>query len=760
MNEHPQAANSPQGPRARARWILSGTVQGVGFRPFIHGLATDLGLTGWVRNSMEGLTVEAEGPPETLARFQSRLETEKPAHSVVSGMERVACAPENSACFEIKASDASAAPGTGVLPDLATCPRCVAEIFDPTNRRHLYPFTNCTGCGPRFTIVESLPYDRARTSMRHFQLCRKCREEYENPADRRFHAQPNACPECGPQLTFLDSHGRTRLRGHEALVETARQLAAGAVVAVKGLGGFHLLTLAEDAEAVRRLRARKQRPDKPLAVMFPSLIEARRHCQISPLEEQQICSPAAPIVLVRSRRRLPREIAPGTSEIGALLPYTPLHHLLLAELGAPVVVTSANPPGAPICIDERTAPTALSGMADAFLAHQRPIVRHADDSVLRIVSGRPMLLRRARGFAPAPIPLPGTIPPTLALGAAQKNCVAFSVGAGVFISQHIGDLDSPGNRQARESVIADFKRLFGTQPVRTIGDLHPDAPPCPGGGSTPRHTVQHHCAHVLGCMAENGLRPPVLGVAWDGNGYGSDGSLWGGEFFRVTLGGVERVAHLRAFPLPGGEKAMREPRRCALGALSVLFGDALFTRFAHLPPVRAFPEPDRHRLRRILQRGFLSPLTSSAGRLFDAAASLLGLRQQSTFEGQAAMELEHALEGAVSGGHYPMPLGMDGVLDWRPAFSGMLKDRRRPTAQVSAKFHRTLVEGIVTVAKRVREKHVVLSGGCFQNRHLTEHAVHRLGEEGFQAFWHQHVPPNDGGIALGQIAAAAYQPTA
>jgi hydrogenase maturation protein HypF len=347
MNEHPQAAAGPQGPRARTRWILSGTVQGVGFRPFIHGLATDLGLTGWVRNSMEGLTVEAEGPPETLARFQSRLETEKPAHSVVSRMERVACAPENSACFEIKASDASAAPGTGVLPDLATCPRCVAEIFDPTNRRHLYPFTNCTGCGPRFTIVESLPYDRARTSMRHFQLCRKCREEYENPADRRFHAQPNACPECGPQLTFLDSHGRTRLHGHEALVETARQLAAGAVVAVKGLGGFHLLTLAEDAEAVRRLRAKKQRPDKPLAVMFPSLSEARRHCQISPLEEQQICSPAAPIVLVRSRRRLPREIAPGTSEIGALLPYTPLHHLLLAELGAPVVVTSANPPGPP-----------------------------------------------------------------------------------------------------------------------------------------------------------------------------------------------------------------------------------------------------------------------------------------------------------------------------------------------------------------------------------------------------------------------------
>lgn len=760
MSDNPQDAPGQKGLSARDRWILSGTVQGVGFRPYIYRLATGLGLTGWVRNSREGLTVEVEGSPEALTRFQSRLETVKPAHCMVSRMERVACAPENSAYFEIRTSDATAAPGTGVLPDLATCPRCVAEIFDPTNRRHLYPFTNCTECGPRFTIVEGIPYDRVRTSMRSFPLCRRCWEEYEDPADRRFHAQPNACPECGPQLTFLDSHGRALLHRQAALVETARRLAEGAVVAVKGLGGFHLLTLAEDAQAVRRLRTRKQRPDKPLAVMFPSLSEARRHCKISPLEEQQLCSSAAPIVIVGSRRLLPREIAPGTAEIGALLPYTPLHHLLLAELGAPVVVTSANPPGAPICTDEKTAPTALSGMADAFLAHNRPIVRHADDSVLRIVSNRPMLLRRARGFSPAPIPLPGPIPPTLALGGAQKNCIALAMGAEVFISQHIGDLASWGNRQVREAVIADFKQLLGTQPVRTIGDLHPDDPSYLGGGATPRHTVQHHCAHVLGCMAENGLSPPILGIAWDGNGYGSDGSLWGGEFFRVTVKSVERVAHFHAFPLPGAEKAMREPRRCALGALSVLFGDALFTRFRHLPPIRAFSEPDRHRLQRMLQRRLHSPLTSSVGRLFDAAASLLGLRQQSSFEGQAAMELEHGLDSAISNGYYPMPLGSDGILDWRPAFSGMLADRHRPTAQVSGKFHRTLVEGIVTVAKRVGEKRVVLSGGCFQNRYLTEHTVHRLEEEGFQAFWHQYVPPNDGGIALGQIAAAAYQPSA
>ncbi len=760
MSDNPQDAPGQKGLSARDRWILSGTVQGVGFRPYIYRLATGLGLTGWVRNSREGLTVEVEGSPEALTRFQSRLETVKPAHCMISRMERVACAPENSAYFEIRTSDATAAPGTGVLPDLATCPRCVAEIFDPTNRRHLYPFTNCTECGPRFTIVEGIPYDRVRTSMRSFPLCRRCWEEYEDPADRRFHAQPNACPECGPQLTFLDSHGRALLHRQAALVETARRLAEGAVVAVKGLGGFHLLTLAEDAQAVRRLRTRKQRPDKPLAVMFPSLSEARRHCKISPLEEQQLCSSAAPIVIVGSRRLLPREIAPGTAEIGALLPYTPLHHLLLAELGAPVVVTSANPPGAPICTDEKTAPTALSGMADAFLAHNRPIVRHADDSVLRIVSNRPMLLRRARGFSPAPIPLPGPIPPTLALGGAQKNCIALAMGAEVFISQHIGDLASWGNRQVREAVIADFKQLLGTQPVRTIGDLHPDDPSYLGGGATPRHTVQHHCAHVLGCMAENGLSPPILGIAWDGNGYGSDGSLWGGEFFRVTVKSVERVAHFHAFPLPGAEKAMREPRRCALGALSVLFGDALFTRFRHLPPIRAFSEPDRHRLQRMLQRRLHSPLTSSVGRLFDAAASLLGLRQQSSFEGQAAMELEHGLDSAISNGYYPMPLGSDGILDWRPAFSGMLADRHRPTAQVSGKFHRTLVEGIVTVAKRVGEKRVVLSGGCFQNRYLTEHTVHRLEEEGFQAFWHQYVPPNDGGIALGQIAAAAYQPSA
>jgi hydrogenase maturation protein HypF len=741
----------------RTRWILSGTVQGVGFRPFIYGLATDLQLTGWVRNSKEGLTVEVEGSPDSIAAFQTRLEKESPPHCVVRRMQRIDCAPQKSTCFQIKPSDADSAPGTGVLPDLATCALCVAEIFDPANRRYLYPFTNCTGCGPRFSLVESLPYDRTRTSMRHFPMCRMCREEYVDPADRRFHAQPNACPECGPQITLLDQHGRILQRGHAGLLEAARQISAGAVVAVKGLAGFHLLALAQDAEAVRRLRTLKQRPEKPFAVMFPSLANARRHCRISPLEAQQLCSPAAPIVLVRGRRRLPREIAPGTAELGAILPYTPLHHLLLSELRAPVIVTSANAPGAPICTDEKMAPAVLAGMADAFLTHNRPIIRHADDSVLRIVSGRPMVLRRSRGFAPAPIQLHEPIPHALALGAPQKNSIALAVGAEVFISQHIGNLNSCENRRLRETVIADFQELFKSQPVRTVGDLHPDDPPSRRGGSTPRHNVQHHCAHVLGCMVENGLRPPVLGVAWDGNGYGSDGTLWGGEFFHVNSTGCQRVAHLKAFPLPGAEKAMREPRRSALGALWVLFGDILFTQLRHLPPVQSFPEPDHARLRKMLQHQIHSPLTSSVGRLFDAAASLLNLRQKSSFEGQAAMELESTLSGTPATAFYPMPLSPEGILDWRPAFSGMLADRHRPSAWVAGKFHRTLVEGIVTVAKRVREKRVVLSGGCFQNRHLAEQTIHRLAEEGFQPFWHQHVPPNDGGIALGQIAAAAFQ---
>jgi hydrogenase maturation protein HypF len=494
-------------------------------------------------------------------------------------------------------------------------------------------------------------------------------------------------------------------------------------------------------------------------VIFPSLAAIREECEVSALEEHLLSSAEAPIVLLRWLRQaagIAVSVAPQNPFIGALLPYTPLHHLLLAELAFPFVATSGNVSDEPICTEERDALERLAGIADLFLIHDRPIVRHVDDSVVRVMSGREMLLRRARGYAPLPITLRHPVPPTLAVGAQLKNTIALAAGYDAFISQHIGDLGSATAAAAARRTIEDFERLYRVRPAHVIVDEHPDYYSTQFAVEAARSTLQHHCAHVLSCMAENELDPPVLGVAWDGNGYGSDGTIWGGEFLKITAEGFERVAHLRAFRLPGGDSAAREPGRSALGVLHEMFGESLFRR-RNLKPLRAFSKGELTPLRQMLARGLNCPLTSSAGRLFDAVASILGVRQRASFEGQAAMELEFAIDDFGTDDTYEMPLGADGVIDWAPAVRAILADvkRTRSAAEISAKFHNALVEAIVAVARRAGEACVALSGGCFQNKYLTERAIRRLREEGFRPFWHQRVPPNDGGIALGQIAGAA-----
>ncbi len=756
---------------ARLRVTIRGAVQGVGFRPFVYRLATELGLAGWVNNSPQGVGVEVEGPRASAEEFLLRLETEKPPHSSIQSLEATWLDAAGHRGFEIRASDGDGERTALVLPDIATCPDCRREIFDPANRRYRYPFTNCTHCGPRFSITEALPYDRANTAMKAFTMCAQCRAEYDDPRDRRFHAQPNACPACGPHLELWDADGRRLETRDAALRAAAEALRRGAIVAVKGLGGFHLMVAAHDERAVRRLRERKQREEKPFALMLPSLRSVREHCEVSVLEERLLRSPEAPIVLlgkiVNRHSQIVDSVATGNPCLGVMLPYTPLHHLLLAELALPVVATSGNRSDEPICTDEREALERLAGVADVFLVHNRPIVRHVDDSIVRVVAGRELVLRRARGFAPLPVTLKSETRNlkseiVLAVGAHLKNSVALSVGNQVFVSQHIGDLETAPALAAFHRVADDLPRLYEARPQIIAADAHPDylstrfarqrVAQSPGARLV---TVQHHYAHVLSCMAENELEPPVLGVAWDGTGYGLDGTIWGGEFLRVTPDGFERVAHLRPFRLPGGEQAMREPRRAALGLLYECFGEAAFA-LTRLPTLAAFSAAELRTLRQMLARTVNAPLTSSVGRLFDAVASLLGLRQVAGFEGQAAMDVEFVADTDAAGEPYELDLS-DGVLDWTPMMHDLLHDidEHLPPATLAAKFHHALVEGIVAVARAVGEERVALAGGCFQNRYLTERAVQRLREGGFRPYWHQRVPPNDGGIALGQVLAGS-----
>jgi len=749
----------------RLRIALQGTVQGVGFRPFVYRLATDLRLTGWVRNTPAGVLLEVEGSPEPIKQFQASLDNQKPANCFIYSSEVTVLDPAGYTAFEIRESLAGEKSAV-VLPDLATCPACRAELFDSANRRYRYPFINCTHCGPRFSIIESLPYDRPNTSMKRFQMCPACRSEYENPADRRFHAQPNACPVCGPWLELWRRDGSKAAEREEALAGAARAIREGRILALKGIGGFQLLVDARNDKAVLRLRELKDREEKPFALMYPSLARAESDCQVSDLERQLLLSPAAPIVLLIAKAAaISKHVAPRNPYLGVMLPYSPLHHLIMADLDFPVVATSGNAKDEPICTDECEALERLNGFVDLFLVHNRPVVRPVDDSVVRTLGGREAVMRRARGYAPLPVTLPDGEGSVLGVGAHLKNTVALAVGRQVFVSQHLGDLETPEARKGFEDAVAALQDLYETQPAGIGCDAHPDyeSTRFAKAAGLPVTEVQHHYAHVLACMAENDLTSPVLGVSWDGTGYGLDGTVWGGEFLEVNDSSVARLAHLETFPLPGSEIAVREPRRSALGLLYRVFGDGAF-EMTELPAVASFSAADRRLLKTVLAKGINCPLTSSAGRLFDGVAALAGLRQVSTFEGQAAMELEFACNGFESDESYPIevrePVGgaeRPILIDWKPLVRHVLADSGScvPVGIIAVRFHNALCEAIVAIAKRAGQSRVVLTGGCFQNRYLTERAIRRLAQEGFRPYWHQRIPPNDGGISLGQVVAVS-----
>lgn len=757
--------------RKRLYLQIRGAVQGVGFRPFIYRLATEMHLTGWVNNSAQGVFIEIEGTPQDLEIFIKRIHQEKPIVASIQALESTELELADYTEFSIRPSVKGEKTAV-VLPDLAICPDCLQEIFDPQNRRYNYPFTNCTNCGPRYSIIRSLPYDRVNTTMQDFQMCPQCEAEYQNPLNRRFHAQPNACPNCGPHVEFWNHQGQVLASHHLALIQASQAILEGKIVAVKGLGGFHLMVDARNGKAIQLLRQRKHRLEKPFAVMFPSLEAIKQSCQVSLLEEKLLRSPAAPIVLLKSWKNkennpeIHQSVAPGNPNLGVMLPYTPLHCLLMAKSGFPVVATSGNLSDEPICIDEFEALQRLGQIADVFLVHNRPIVRAIDDSVVRVVSNQEMILRSARGYAPFPMAMENSQakeeskPQILAVGGHLKNTVAISKGKIAFLSQHLGDLETIPAYHAFENAITSLSSLYDFSPDIVACDLHPDyrSTQFAQNLGIPIISVQHHYAHILACMAEHQLKPPVLGVAWDGTGYGDDGTIWGGEFLRIKPDfSYQRVAYLRPFQLPGGEKAVKEPRRVALGLLYQVFREipSSFTM--------GFSTSELKLIEQMLKQTLNTPITSSMGRLFDGVAAILGIRQILNFEGQAAMELEWKIDPQITfeqryhwridQSQFPLQL------DWEPVILEILEDLKHqvPVGMISAKFHHSLVDAIATITQLLNIPQIVLTGGCFQNRFLLEHTFNDLTQKHYHPYFPQRIPPNDGGIALGQILAASAQ---
>ncbi len=748
-----------------------GAVQGIGFRPFVHRLARDHNLTGFVRNTPDGAVIRFQGPAGAVDRAIAGLREAAPRAAVITGLDIRVCEPDPLDNFRILPSTGDGEPTALVMRDLATCNACMDEVRDPQNRRYRYPFTNCTDCGPRFSIIERLPYDRPNTTMKAFEMCDDCRREYEDPDNRRYHAQPNACPVCGPRVWLADTGGKERSSHHDAVLEAAAIVRDGGILAIKGIGGFHLVADAGNTAAVSELRARKKRDAKPFAVMMPTLATAAELLEISPREEALLTSPAAPILLLRRNgsasagKMLSAEIAPGNPLLGVMLPYSPLHHLLLEACGTPVVATSGNLSDEPICIDNEEAAERLKDLADAFLVHNRDIIRPVDDSIMRIVAGEPVVLRRSRGFAPLPVRIPETSEgiDTLALGAHLKNTAALHRGHSVFISQHLGDLDTLPARKAFEQAVETLEDLYHHPKVRIVCDLHPDYASTRYAESRDRHPIriQHHVAHAAACMAEHGLHGPVLATVWDGTGYGTDGTIWGGEWFVMADRSWRRVAHLRPFPLPGGDRAAREPHVCAAALLFECCGKEGLEQ--HAPGVRCAFDPSAWRNLLIqLERPNLHIRTTSMGRLFDAIAALTGVCDRNRFEGQAAMALEHAADSSETAGDtYPavfMPSSGDiNVIDTEPMVRSLLYDIGRGIrpGRIAASFHRWLADIQRLVARELNFREIVISGGCFQNARLVAETIRGLEADGRMVYRHRDVPPNDGGISLGQIKAAA-----
>jgi hydrogenase maturation protein HypF len=754
-----------------ARISARGVVQGVGFRPFVYQLATRYGLVGWVCNTSEDVKIEVQGERKNLECFLEDLEQKAPPLACIEDISVSYHPPADYTAFEIRHSIAQEGKYQLVSPDIATCQACGQEIFDEQNRRYRYPFTNCTNCGPRFTIIEDIPYDRPKTTMRGFKMCPQCQAEYDNPFDRRFHAQPNACPTCGPQLELLDTKGK-RVGEKDVIAAAVRLLKEGTILAIKGLGGYLLACDATSQKAVELLRQRKRRPFKPLAIMVADIEEARRHCQVSAEEERLLSSPQSPIVLLRRKPKstVCQAVAPNLKYLGVMFPYTPLHHILMRETRLPLVMTSGNLSEEPIAKDNDEAVRRLADIADYFLAHNRDIYSRYDDSVTLVEIGAVQLTRRARGYAPYPVRLPFDAREILACGAEEKSTFCLTRDNYAFVSQHIGDLENLETMEHFETTLELYKKLFRINPKIVAYDMHPEylstkfalelAEKCLDIRLVP---VQHHHAHIASCLADNGVESPVIGVSLDGTGYGTDGRIWGGEFLVADLKGFNRMGHLEYLPLPGGAAAIKRPYRIAIGYLLKLLGeDALIS--TKLDFLEQVDPVEIDLIKRQIQTGLNSPLTSSMGRLFDAVSALIGVRGEIDYDAQAAIELEMiAYDADVGDRAYPyVVVEHEGVsvVQLKELLSAIVLDLQQgvPQAEIAAKFHNTVAGMICGVCKVILAKtgikQVALSGGVFQNRLLLRRAAPLLESAGFSVLTHKQVPCNDGGISLGQAAIA------
>jgi hydrogenase maturation protein HypF len=751
------------------RISVRGVVQGVGFRPFVYQLAVKHNLRGWVRNTSEDVKIEVEGESEDVEKFLQGLKGESPPLAHIEDISAITGIPVGHEKFEIKQSVAEAGKYQLVSPDIATCPECQREIFDPADRRYRYPFTNCTNCGPRFTIIADIPYDRPNTTMKIFTMCPECRREYDDPLNRRFHAQPNACPVCGPQLELTDAMGNGVV-STDIIKKTSQLLREGKIVAVKGLGGFLLACDATNGRAVKRLRQRKNRPAKPLAIMVADLEEARRHSEINEPETNLLTSPGSPIVLVKWKResKITKAVAPSLKYLGVMLPYTPLHHLLLKETGRPLVMTSGNLSEEPIARDNDEAQHRLKHIADYFLRHNRDIYARYDDSVMMVEHERSQFVRRARGYAPYPIHLTYRGRQILGCGAEEKNTICLTRDNYAFVSQHIGDMENIETLEHFKNTIELYQKLFRIKPEIIAHDMHPEYLPTKFAKELAEKEkikivpVQHHHAHIVSCMADNGIKDPVIGVALDGTGYGTDGHIWGGEFMTADYKAFTRMAHLEYLPLPGGATAIKKPYRTAIGYMMAL--DMSTDR--KLPPFKLSDKKELEIIKNQIEKKINTPLTSSMGRLFDVVAAIIGVRGVIEYEAQAAIDLEMcASEASDEKEIYPFTItGEAGVriIRIRDLLAAIVNDwhAKRPKAVIAARFHNTvarmILEACQPISKKTNIKRVMLSGGVFQNRLLLRKTKVLVESAGLRVYTHRQVPCNDGGISLGQVVAANF----
>jgi len=757
---------------------VRGVVQGVGFRPFVYGLAAKYHLKGCVYNTSEDVKIEVEGKAEVIKQFQLELKAKAPPLAHIEDITTTYHPPAGYRQFEIRRSIAEEGKYQLISPDIATCQTCLNELLNPKDRRYRYPFTNCTNCGPRFTIIESMPYDRPKTTMRYFQMCPQCQTEYDNPLDRRFHAQPNACPKCGPQVKLVDAQGKEvtaekiKQPHPDTIARASQLLKEGEIIAIKGLGGFLLACDASNETAVKTLRQRKRRSYKPFAIMVSNMDEVKRHCYVSLEEEKLLTSPQSPIVLMkwRSDSSVSREVAPNLQYLGVMLPYTPLHHVLLRDTQLPLVMTSGNLSEEPIAKDNDEALRRLSGIADYFLIHNRDIYSRYDDSVAIVENGRQQLVRRARSYAPYPITLPFKTKQVLGCGAEMKSTFCLTRDSYVFLSQHIGDLENWETMEHFVSTISLYKKLFYIQPEIIACDFHPDYLSTKyaqelsesGVGLIP---VQHHHAHIASCMADNGIKKPVIGITFDGTGLGSDGHIWGGEFLVADYQGFNRMGHLEYLPLPGGDAAVKRPYRTAISYILSLLGESALNRLVFKGRIN---DVEVGIIKRQIEARLNSPLNSSMGRLFDAVSALIGIRDKISYEGQAAIELEMAAysENCTDDKEgYPCHIVEDEgitVVKLATLLSAIIEDLNQgsPQGRISVKFHNTIAkmtnQVCQIIANKTGIKQVALSGGVFQNRLLLRKIINLLENNDFQVFTHKQVPCNDGGISLGQAVIANF----